>query len=69
MTASSSKTLIRYGTWIVPNCPILLTSINITDMVQIIRYIASNHTLGWGIVIGAAVLIVIALHKKLKKQY
>lgn len=38
-------------------------------MTQLIRYIASNHALGWGIVIGAAVLIVIALHKKLKKQY
>lgn len=38
-------------------------------MTSIIRYIASNHVLGWGIVIGAIVLIVIALHKQLEKQY
>ena len=38
-------------------------------MTDLIRYIASNHALGWGIVIGAGIMIVIALHKKLKKQY
>ena len=37
-------------------------------MTQLIRYIASNHALGWGIVIGAAVIAVIA-YRKLEKQY
>jgi len=38
-------------------------------MTQLIRYIASNHALGWGIVIVAAVLIVIAIEKHLEKRY
>jgi len=37
-------------------------------MTQLIRYIASNHALGWGIVIVALIIAVIA-YRKLEKQY
>lgn len=38
-------------------------------MTAIIRYIASNHVLGWGIVIGVAVLIIVLLEKHLANKY